>query len=311
MRTVFVIGGGGFIGRHVCRRFHREGWRVLSVGRGSPDEVAEHITTDLPDPRLASLFAHSKPDLCVHCAGRASVALSVTDPHGDFLANSVLTAWLLENIRQHARQCAFVTISSASVYGNPDRLPIREEDQLAPVSSYGYHKLMEELLCREYATLHGLRTASLRVFSAYGAELRRQVVWDIACKTLTTVNGVVTLRGTGTESRDFVHGQDVALSVQLVAERGPLHGEAYNVACGIEVPIKELAQYILTATDSNAKLDFDGSAPDGYAHRWHADISKLRNLGFVPRIDFESGLQEVVSVCRRVLGLNEVCRKII
>ncbi len=304
MKSVMVIGGGGFIGRHVCRHFSRLGWEVLSVGRGVPDELTEHILTDLPDPQLADLFTRFKPHLCVHCAGRASVALSVTDPHGDFLANPVLTASLLELIRQKAKQCAFVTISSASVYGNPDRLPIREEDQLSPVSSYGYHKLMEELLCREYATLHGLRTASLRVFSAYGAELRRQVVWDIACKTLTSLDGRVTLRGTGTESRDFIHGQDVALCVQMVAQYGKMLGEAYNAASGIEVPIAQLAERILSAANSRAKLEFDGVAPDGYAHRWHADISQLEKLGFKPNIDLETGLREVVAASRQAIGCH-------
>ncbi len=294
-RSAIVIGGAGFLGTYICKHLLEKDWQVVSVGRGhTTDAKLVHHAWELPDSRLSDLLIEQKPGLCIHCAGRASVAMSVVDPLGDFHCNAVLTATILDTIRRSDLDCAFLTISSASVYGNPERLPIREEDFLSPVSSYGYHKYVEELLCREYATLHGLKTAALRVFSAYGAGLRRQVVWDIACKIREVQNGIIKLRGTGSESRDFVNAQDVALAVEAIISKGPLRGEAYNVAAGVEVPIRDLALKMIELSESNSTIEFDGVAPDGYAHRWHADILRLKRLGFKPRVRLEDGLREVL-----------------
>lgn len=299
MKTAVVIGGAGFLGTHICNRLHESQWKVLSVGRGTNRlNFIEHEEVTLPNDRLLAIIDEHRPSLCVHCAGRASVALSVTDPFGDFQANSVLTAAVLDTIRRFQPECVFLTISSASVYGNPERLPIREEDSLAPVSSYGYHKYIEELLCREYATLHGIRTASLRVFSAYGRGLQRQVVWDVATKAANVNSGQIVLRGTGSESRDFIHAQDVAQAVELIVKKAPLQGEAYNIATGVEVPIRQLARELLELAGSKAELCFDGISPSGYAHRWHADTLRLQQLGFRNEVSFADGLAEVIASVR-------------
>src|SRR5438552_189686 len=76
------------------------------------------------------------------------------------------------------------------------------------LSPYGYHKRQAELICEEFSRVYALPTAVARIFSAYGPGLRRQVVWDICEKALAT--GKLELRGTGAESRDFIHAADIA-----------------------------------------------------------------------------------------------------
>jgi len=91
--TAFVNGGAGFLGGYICEQLTGFGWKVVSVGRGSQTSRGiEHLELNLPDEYLVKLIAERRPSLCVHCAGRASVAMSVTDPFGDFQCNSVLTA---------------------------------------------------------------------------------------------------------------------------------------------------------------------------------------------------------------------------
>jgi UDP-glucose 4-epimerase len=179
------------------------------------------------------------------------------------------------------------------VYGDPQVLPVSEAQPPAPLSPYGYHKLLGEILAEEFTRLYALPTASVRIFSAYGPGLRRQVVWDICARALAT--GALQLRGTGQESRDFIHAADVAGALATLIERAPFQGERYNVASGRETTIASLAALLLEALGVKAMPEFDGVATPGDPRNWRADTSKLSALGFSPSIALEDGLRSVAA----------------
>ncbi len=295
--TVLVTGVAGFLGRYVARHFAREGWKVVGVDEIPPENVqlpaVAYHRLHLPGADLSALLRAVGPAVCVHCAGRASVGLSMDDPAADFRGNALLTFELLDTLRQHAPACRFLLLSSAAVYGDPATLPVAETHPLHPLSPYGYHKRAAELLCEEFSRIYGLPTASVRIFSAYGPGLRRQVVWDICEKVLTT--GRLVLRGTGAESRDFIHAGDIARALHLLATKAPAQGEIYNLSNGDEVTISELAGLLLKALGSSAEVQFDGVATPGNPLRWQADIAKIRALGFAPTIPLEQGIQAVAT----------------
>jgi UDP-glucose 4-epimerase len=144
-------------------------------------------------------------------------------------------------------------------------------------------------------------TVSVRIFSAYGAGLRRQVVWDI-CERLLT-NGALTLGGTGNESRDFIHATDIARALALLSEKAPAEGEIYNLSTGRETTIAELAGHLIAALGMNVVPQFDGKTRAGDPLNWRADVSKLVSLGFAPTVALEQGLTQVASWARAELGL--------
>jgi UDP-glucose 4-epimerase len=144
-------------------------------------------------------------------------------------------------------------------------------------------------LCLEFSRVYGLRTASLRIFSAYGPGLKRQVIWDICRKAINQKELI--LQGTGRESRDFVHAQDIAAAMETVATFAPMRGEVYNLGTGLEVRIAELAQIILKALGIDGSPVFDGVVPQGNPLNWRADISLLSALGFAPTVTLEQGIQ--------------------
>jgi UDP-glucose 4-epimerase len=299
MITAIIIGGNGFIGGYVCQLFSELGWQVISVGRGTLNpHASNHYNMQLPSESFSTLLHQINPTLCVNCAGRASVAASMEDPLGDFYANTALVMTLLDAIRKYAADCAFINLSSASVYGNPTALPIQEDTLVNPVSSYGFHKYMEELAVREYALFHQIRAGTLRIFSAYGERLHRQVIWDLTSKIIASKGNPVKVFGTGDESRDFIHGKDVAHAVEIVARKGELKGECYNLASGQEITIKQLATKINEISNQNAQLCFDGLPPAGYALRWRADISKIQELGFCESVPLDEGLNRVISAAK-------------
>ncbi len=304
MKTALITGVAGFLGRYVARHFVKEGWRVVGLDDVPPENVQLSSVAfhrmQLPSTALAELLHAAPPDVCVHCAGRASVGLSMSDPASDFRGNAALTFELLDALRQHAPQCRFVLLSSAAVYGNPATLPVAEDHPIAPLSPYGYHKRQAELLCEEFSRIYGLPTASARIFSAYGPGLRRQVVWDVCEKVLTT--GRLTLHGTGGESRDFIHAADIARALFLIAGKAPCAGEVYNLASGRAVTIDELAAIVLAALGSRVEPVFNGTATPGDPLHWRADIAKLGALGFAPAISLEQGVRAVASWCAAELS---------
>jgi UDP-glucose 4-epimerase len=142
----------------------------------------------------------------------------------------------------------------------------------------------------------GLRTASARVFSAYGPGLRRQVMWDIVHKALTQPE--IRLQGTGQESRDFIHAQDIARGLESILNHAPLLGEGYNLACGSETHIVDLAASILSEIENPPPLTFSGELPPGTPQNWLADIALISGLGFRPEISIEAGVADFVEWSR-------------
>jgi UDP-glucose 4-epimerase len=295
-KSVLVTGVAGFIGRYVARHFSEQGWFVIGIDNSPPENaplsnLSAYHRLQLPNSALSSLLQQESPQVCIHCAGRASVGLSITDPTADFYASTVLTFEVLNALRLNAPSCRFILLSSAAVYGNPETLPVSEAQLPAPISPYGFHKWQCEQLCLEFAKIYHLPTACLRIFSAYGPGLRRQVLWDMCRKTIA--ENSLTLQGTGKESRDFIHALDIARALSVVATSAPMQGEVYNLGTGQEVAIAKLAHIVLNALDAECIPQFDGVVPPGTPLNWQADISKLKAL--------ERGVTTFANWCRAEL----------
>lgn len=303
-KLVLVTGVAGFIGRYVARYFSEQKWSVIGIDNSPPENaplayLSAYHCCQLPNAALNKLLQENPPQAFIHCAGRASVGLSMSDPAADFFASTVLTFEILNSLRLNSPNCRFIFLSSAAVYGNPESLPVSEIQHPAPLSPYGFHKLQCEQLCLEFTKIYGLPTASVRIFSAYGPGLRRQVLWDICQKAL--MQNSVKLQGTGQESRDFIHALDIAKALMVVATAAPMQGEVYNLGAGREVTIAELASIILRVLEYNGNPDFDGIIPQGTPLNWKADISKLAALGFSASVALEQGVKTFANWCRAEL----------
>jgi len=298
--NILITGVAGFIGRYVARYFLELGWSVIGIDSSASENaplasLAAYYTLRLPDSKLNEILQKHQPDVFIHCAGRAAVSLSMSEPTPDFYANTVVTYEVLNSLRLNAPHCRFICLSSAAVYGNPESLPISETQTPAPVSPYGFHKLQSEVLCREFTQVYGLATASVRIFSAYGPGLRRQVLWDICQKVIT--QKTLILQGTGQESRDFIHALDIAKAFRVIACDAPMQGEAYNLASGQEVTVRELATLVLNTLESNCTPQFDSVVPSGTPLNWQADVSKLGALGFSASVPLERGVKTFANWC--------------
>jgi UDP-glucose 4-epimerase len=298
-QSLLVTGVAGFIGRYVARYFSEQGWSVIGVDNSPPENAPLH---NLPDPSLNNLFKEYSPNICIHCAGRASVSLSIIEPDIDFQSNTALTFEILNALRINAPSCRFIFLSSAAVYGNPELLPIGETQRCNPISPYGFHKLQSEQLCLEFSKVYDLPTASVRIFSAYGPGLRRQVLWDICRQAI--YQPIVKLQGSGKESRDFIHALDVAKALLVVATSAPMQGEAYNFASGREVTVLELTKMVFKSLDYKGSVEFDRIVPVGTPINWQADVTKLGSLGITDFLSLERGVHVYANWCyAELLGI--------
>lgn len=300
-RTALVTGACGFLGSRIAEQLAGNGYRVVGIDRGvghAPQGI-HCLAMSLPDSALSELLETERPSLIVHTAGPASVAASVTDPLADFEGSVRVHAHLLDAARQTVPEARIVTLSSAAVYGNPSALPVAEDAPLAPISPYGHHKAMCEALLREYSSVFGMKTCALRIFSAYGAGLRRQLLWDV-CEKATA--GSVRLFGTGDETRDFIHADDVARAVLTLAEGAAFEGEAYNAAAGEETTVREVVAQLVDALAPGTEIEFSGEQRAGDPLRWRADIARIRGLGFEPSRSLADGLAEYAAWYRRTRG---------
>jgi UDP-glucose 4-epimerase len=178
-----------------------------------------------------------------------------------------------------------------------------------PISPYGIHKAAAEFLVTHYARLHGLRASLLRMFSAYGEGLRKQVVWDLCRKVMAAQQDgtPVTLHGTGDETRDFIHAADIARAALLVAQHPPASGtQIINIASGTETSIRTLAETVVQALGSKTAPAFNGARRAGDPVNWRADISRLRALGFAPAVPFVEGISKCVFWQKELLGSASV-----
>ncbi len=291
---ILIIGSKGFIGKH-CITYFKE---IPNIQVFGCDVVVDYTNDnyyliDTSTNNYNQIFKSNQFDVCINCSGAASVPHSIKNPMRDFQLNTANVFKLLDSIRQYNSSCKFINLSSAAVYGNPQTLPIVENQKIAPVSPYGYHKWKSEIICKEMNQLFGLQTKSLRIFSAYGEGLQKQLFWDLYKKSRS--GSSLELFGTGKESRDFIHVQDIIQIIHLVIQKDNFDGEALNVANGEEIFIQDAVHTFFALLGNPIEYQFKGDIRKGDPINWVADIQKIKQFGYQQNYSLTAGLTEYVT----------------
>ncbi|CAD5253082.1 dTDP-glucose 4,6-dehydratase/UDP-glucose 4-epimerase [Imperialibacter sp. EC-SDR9] len=290
IKKVIIIGVRGFIGSHLKTYLENKGYHVYGADVVVDYVAKNYFLIDATNGGFESVFREQAFDLCINCSGAASVPDSIRNPRRDYYLNTSNVFSLLNAIRDRQPNCRFINLSSAAVYGNPTSLPVAEEAIPRPLSPYGYHKYMSETICREFYEQFGLATCSLRIFSAYGEGLTKQIFWDLYQKS--KAKRKVELFGSGNETRDFIYVLDLVRLIELIAIHGEFHGEAVNAASGIETSIRSAAETFFSYYPDPPQIRFTQTERQGDPSRWVADISKIKeNYNYSPEFTLEEGLR--------------------
>ena len=302
MRSAFVTGAHGFIGRHVARELSRRGVVVGGLGHGlwPTQETARwgvaHWVNGSVNTANLDLLRHElpAPDVVFHLAGGSSVGASLANPREDFARTVATTADLLEWLRHKAPAARVVLVSSAAVYGNGHASPVAERASLDPYSPYGVHKRLMEELGQSYAVSFGVQVVVARLFSVYGPHLRKQLLWDV-CSRLASGAARIELGGSGNEQRDWTSVEDVARALVGVGDRGE---GVINIGTGVSTPVRKVAADLLAAWRMNggqrAELEFTGHSRPGDPFSLVADCTKLQRMGLTCVAPLSPGLESYV-----------------
>ncbi len=286
--NILIIGSKGFIGSHCVNFFKNKGYHVHEAGISENDHT-NYTQLNKNNTSFDDLFKNQQYHLCINASGSAHVGFSFEKPDIDFELNVLNVHKILVSIRTFQPKCKFINFSSAAVYGNPEKLPITEESHKNPLSPYGFHKLQSEYLLKEYHRFFGLSTCSLRVFSAYGPGLQKQLFWDLFQKVLQNPSNIE-VYGTGAESRDFIYIDDLINGIDLVFNKGKFDGEAFNISSGTETTIKDVVTLFYKHLNPNLNFSFNNKQKQGDPNNWKADISALKKLGFTASVSLNDGL---------------------
>src|SRR5690606_29595865 len=149
---ILILGSEGFIGSNLIGYYTGQKHEVFGCDlTPSTDAVVyTYIHNDGRQNFWPELFESHQFDFCINASGSGNVGTSIKYPLKDFNANCHEVIKVLDAARVYNRSVKYLHISSAAVYGNPEKLPVNESDSLNPLSPYGWHKLLSEQVCKEY-----------------------------------------------------------------------------------------------------------------------------------------------------------------
>lgn len=297
-KKILVTGSLGFIGYKVGLNLLGKGYEVIGWDRNEDDREFKTLSVNMSNVNeVQEKLAEYNPDIIIHCAGSADVGKSVRNPEVDYEGNVTLTHHLLFSMhRLNMKKTRLVFLSSAGVYGNPVSLPITEDMELNPLSPYAIHKAMCEELCSFFIKNYGMDIKVARIFSAYGAGLRKQIFWDMHNKILNT--GKLEMFGTGNESRDYIHVDDVVNSIYLLATKDS-EFNVFNVANGEETTIRSITEYFAKYNSIPFEnIYFNGVVREGDPLNWKADIQRIASLGYEKSVSIEDGIKDYTEWCK-------------
>jgi UDP-glucose 4-epimerase len=307
---VVVTGGSGFIGRATVLRLRAAGHDVVVydlvpprwlAAAGAPPEW--YVRGDVRDREDVVCVIHGATHV-VHLAAEVSVPGSVRDPWTTWSVNVDGTLAVLEASRS-AGVSRVVVASSSAVYGDKDASLRREDEAPAPRSPYAASKLAAEQLAVAWDHAYGLSTASLRFFNVFGpgqADAGPYTGVITAFARDLRAGAVSTIHWDGRATRDFVHVDDVAAAIELVAfaDASSLpRGAVLNVGRGEAITISALHEMMtaLIARRSDAPPSpSHGPARDGDIEHSVADVSAIaRAVGWSPQTTLRDGLAALLA----------------
>ena len=291
---ILIIGVNGFLGNQL-----REKFELTNDCYGADIQIdslnKSYYNLNIDSPNYLDVFLDRQFDVCINASGSANVGISIKNPLYDAQLNTINVYKMLDAIRKTQERCKFIQISSAAVYGNPIKLPVKEEDRLNPISPYGYNKKCAEEICKMYHSIYNIDIYIVRPFSIYGVGQKKMLLWDLVCKFVK--DDTVLLSGTGDETRDYIHVNDFiqGMNILISEEKSLCEYKAYNIANGKQIKIKKLAELVKKSICSNKEIIFTKNNRAGDPLYWEADISRIRELGYVQDVPVEKGINEYVN----------------
>ena len=333
MKTYLVTGGAGFIGSHLVEKLLSEGNKVINVDNFNnyydvnikinnviesvgiqknenltltnlKNEVESNVNNyilEIVDIRdineMTRIFEENKIDAVAHLAAAAGVRPSIQDPLLYEEVNVRGTMNVLELMKKNDIK-KFVCASSSSVYGNNEKVPFSEEDNVdRTISPYAATKKTCEIIAHTYFYLYNIDTVMLRFFTVYGPRQRPDLEIHKFTKMISAVEKIP-FYGDGNTQRDYTYIEDiidgVTKSIKYVEENKNVY-EIINLGESETISLKKMVETIEKELKIKAILDIQ-PMQDGDVNRTYANVSKAKEiLKYKPETKFGDGIKKFIS----------------
>ena len=306
--AILVTGGAGYIGSHMVYELADAGERVVvldNLSTGFDWAVAKSVSLivgNTGDQNLvAQIIREHKVDSIIHFAAWLVVPDSVRDPLGYYKNNTVNSRALIEAaIRAGVRQ--FIFSSTCAVYGNPAQVPVTEDTLPAPISPYGWSKLMTEIMLRDAGIAHGLRHVILRFFNVAGADpscrngqstMNATQLIKVAVEAALGRRSKLDIYGTdyptpdGTCIRDYIHVSDLVRAHSDALRYLRAGGASVTLNCGYGhgFSVRQVVEMVKRVCGVDFKVEIVPRRPGDPAQIVAACDRARAMLGWTPQYD--------------------------
>lgn len=266
---ILVTGHKGYIGSKLFNKLQELNFEVIGVDLKDGHDIVDCL------PKNKNF------DYVFHLAALPSVEFSVLNPSYTLKHNVLATSKLLEWSKENKVK-RFIFSSSSAVYG----------DGNGPKSPYGLHKFMGEMECKLYSDLYQLDTVCLRYFNLYSEDQQYGGPYSTAISAwmeMIRQNKPLRIDGDGEQTRDFIHVNDVVeANIFCMNYKNKFDGKVYDVGSGKSVKLNYIKNYI----DQYNHVQWINAADRvGDVKHTLADITELKKLGWMPKIDIKDGLK--------------------
>ena len=295
-KRIVVTGGAGFLGSNVIKKLEERGCKEIFIPRSKDYNLVEIEA-------VKSLYRDARPDIVIHLAARVGgIGANMNNPGSFFYENLMMGVQLIEQGRQAGIE-KFVAIGTICAYPKFTPVPFKEEDLWNGYpeetnAPYGLAKKMLLVQSQAYRQQYSFNAIYLLPVNLYGPgdnfDLKTSHVLPALMRKIheAKLKGApeAGVWGTGTPLREFLHVDDLADALLFVM----LHYDGYeiiNVGGGEELTIRDLCELIREVVGYTGRIAFDPNMPDG-TPRKALDVSRLSSLGWRPKIQLRSGIEE-------------------
>ncbi|MGM0440689.1 MAG: GDP-L-fucose synthase family protein [Chlamydiota bacterium] len=302
---IYIAGHRGMVGSAVTRKLHQEGYNNLLL--------IPSAELDLRDAAaVAEMFENEKPDIVVLAAAKVGgIMANMNDQAGFLYDNLAIQNSVIHNAYlQGVKKLCF--LGSSCIFPRECPQPIKEEyllsGPLEPTNEgYALAKISGLKMVEYYHKQYDFGGFSLMPCNLYGTndnfDPKHSHVLSALVKKFVDAtiagNSTVTLWGTGSARREFMHVDDLAAAV-IYCLKNYDEAQFLNIGHGKDISIKELAEIIANQCGFQGQIAWDNTIPDGMPRKC-MDVSKMQSLGFYPKISLEAGIEQTIQEYKALL----------
>ncbi|MDR3502835.1 MAG: NAD-dependent epimerase/dehydratase family protein [Legionella sp.] len=298
MGNYLVTGGAGFLGSHLVDFLIENGHEVTVIDDFSTGTYehpkAQTIKTNILNEERVRPYFHNI-DGCFHLIGIPSVIMTMEDWF-HFHATNMQGSLIVFKLAIEAGKIPVVYASSCAVYGDTPLLPLKENQLVKPLSSYGCDKLAVELNAYALGKNYQLPTLGLRLFNLYGPRQAPESLYSgVITKFINKLkdNKSPVIFGDGTQTRDFIFVKDVVKALVNLMNKVNTDGDVVNVCTGKGISINQLAFEIAKLMGKNVDPIHNPKRSYDIMHSV-GSVEKMHAFGFETTYELSVGLQETI-----------------